>query len=82
MQDEANISRKNDERVWCVSNGDQCIIFHIMEESNRSVASVDSNGRITGNKAGTATISAKLKNRDRDNDFEEDQSRTDEIPAN
>ncbi len=30
--DEANISRQNDERVWCVSNGDQCIIFHIMEE--------------------------------------------------
>ena len=25
------------------------------------MASVDSNGRITGNKAGTATISAKLK---------------------
>jgi len=25
------------------------------------VASVDSNGRITGNKAGTVTISAKLK---------------------
>ena len=30
--DEANVSRENDERVWCVSNGDQCIIFHIMEE--------------------------------------------------
>ena len=30
--DEANVSRENDERVWCVSNGDQCIIFYIMEE--------------------------------------------------
>ena len=30
--DEANISRQNDERVRCVSNSDQYIIFHIMEE--------------------------------------------------
>ena len=35
--------------------------FTSWKSSNPSVASVDSNGRITGNKAGTATISAKLK---------------------
>ena len=32
IADEANISRQNDERVRCVSNSDQYIIFHIMEE--------------------------------------------------
>lgn len=35
--------------------------FTSWKSSNPSVASVDSNGRITGNKAGTAMISAKLK---------------------
>ena len=35
--------------------------FTSWKSSNPSVASVDSNGRITGNKAGTVTISAKLK---------------------
>ena len=35
--------------------------FTSWKSSNPSVASVDSNGRITGNKAGTATISVKLK---------------------
>ena len=35
--------------------------FTSWKSSNPSVASVDSNGRIIGNKAGTVTISAKLK---------------------
>lgn len=35
--------------------------FTSWKSSNPAVASVDSNGKITGNKAGTATISAKLK---------------------
>lgn len=35
--------------------------FTSWKSSDSSVASVDSNGRITGNKPGTATISAKLK---------------------
>ena len=53
--DEANISRQNDATVINTSS------FTSWKSSNPSVASVDSNGRITGNKAGTATISAKLK---------------------
>lgn len=35
--------------------------FTSWKSSNPSVASVDSNGKITGNKAGTVTISARLK---------------------
>ncbi len=52
--------------------------FTSWKSSNPSVASVDSKGRITGNKAGTATISAKLKTGTKITISKKIKSRTDE----